>query len=749
MRIHNSWRQTLIFVVLAASALSTLGLDCGTAAQIEFGYSYGQALPPPQWSADGEQIVLMTRSNIAVIAVDRSMDPNHLHTKKANYDDVHAGNLAPDGSQIVYMRRDDGGVSGRVNYELVNSSIDGSNYRRLTDVDSNEINPVWSPDRQFIAFWSDRTPIQATGDIRNESAWNLFIMETDGSQVTYIAPGSMTEYQDPRPPIWSPDGRQLAFVLPVADDETTVDTPSIFVVKSDGSVLRKVASTSSIPAWSPDSRYLAYSRLSGDIPGTYVVLADGAEPIKIADSITGSYLEWSPTGTNILVSSSAGNLGAPFAFGGRKGTHVIPVTGAAAAAEGIMAIPVAGLASWSPDGQRIAAFDNSANVLSIANKDGRGRRIIAHSPDGSSFLVFRQEPIDITACSSGRAVRNPERNPALVHDCEILLAAFQELGGTRTIAWDTSTFIGDWAGIEVSGSPPRVTGILSKSEIWRNEPNGSGNNQSGGGYLPPELAQLTRLSYLVLSHLGLSGTVPAELEGLSRLEWLDLSFNRLSGEIPPRLGQLRAIESLDLAGNTLVGQIPSELFDLPSLQVLDLSNNLFSGEIVNDMFNSDSIERLYLRGNHLTGSPPVELSAMPRLEVLDLSYNFLVADTSQGLGKSSSLTELHLAGNRLRGTLPVDLDDIPRLETLSLGNNQLAGDITNGLAKSSSLVWLGLQNNNLTGSFPIDLSGTPNLDTINIGENDFDECVPFDLLEISNPQIVQVFVLGDEWCDRE
>ena len=148
---------------------------------------------PPQWSADGTNILLSPGSTMLVETGDIGVE---IETMK----DVVHPNIFPEGTRIAFatLRHGD-------NYEIGVSNLDGSKYRRLTKTRSSEANPVWSPDGTQIAFIFNRL---AGKNFDDEGPTGLYIMNSDGSNVRRLAPqvhgiGSQA---------WSPDGQALAFL---------------------------------------------------------------------------------------------------------------------------------------------------------------------------------------------------------------------------------------------------------------------------------------------------------------------------------------------------------------------------------------------------------------------------------------------------------------------------------------------------------------------------------------------------------
>lgn len=178
---------------------------------------------------------------------------------------------SPDDSQLAFAWY---GSTGRNVYKV---NADGTDRTQLTNSNSDDAFPTWSPDGDKIAFASDRNG--------NDFEYQIFTMDTDGSNVQQITSGVTLNSYAPAPR-WSPDGSKLVFAT---------DNGSIVTIDSDGSNLQQVTDDSEMdqtPAWSPDGSEIVFER-NGDI---YTKNADGSGSATQLTTDSGSDIEpfWSP-----------------------------------------------------------------------------------------------------------------------------------------------------------------------------------------------------------------------------------------------------------------------------------------------------------------------------------------------------------------------------------------------------------------------------------------------------------------------
>ena len=171
--------------------------------------------------------------------------------------------LSPSGARAVFDFRG----------EIVTVPAEKGDARNLTGtVGIHERSPVWSPDGKQIAYFSDES-----------GEYELVVAPQDGKgERRHYKPGGAGYYERP---VWAPDSRKLSFVD---------NSFSVYFVDLASGVTRKIASEymyspikTLTTAWSPDSRWLAYTLNSPSYVQTvHVYSLDQGKSYPITDGLS-------------------------------------------------------------------------------------------------------------------------------------------------------------------------------------------------------------------------------------------------------------------------------------------------------------------------------------------------------------------------------------------------------------------------------------------------------------------------------
>jgi Tol biopolymer transport system component len=206
----------------------------------------------------------------------------------------------------------------------------------------------------------------------------------------------------------------------------------VWIVTPDGSRMRLVARGGSGPVWSPDGRRIAFGRRDGSDAGVYVINIDGGEERRLTREQAGrtdGVMSWSPSGRMIAFYrqfSRPGTCG-PLRLAGDF--YVMNADGS-----GIRRLTRHGQAHysaavWSPDSRRIAIVSCHRSPrgdpeIYVIEADGSGERRLTRRPgwdvpegwshNGRTLLVGgeREGAADLYLISpDGHRRRNLTRSP--------------------------------------------------------------------------------------------------------------------------------------------------------------------------------------------------------------------------------------------------------------------------------------------------------------------------------------------------
>jgi TolB protein len=237
-------------------------------------------------------------------------------------------------------------------YEVYAVATDGSRLTNLTNSWADDVAPVWSPDGRHVAFVSYRHTLSGKWSLRGGS---IYVLDFDpqggvgGGNPRRLTFGASDDW-----PTWSPDGQRIAFQ---SDRSGNWD---IWCIKLDGSGLTRLTDdpgADRYPDWSPDGQKIAFTSKRGGNEDVWVqdvteILrgAGGSAPVNLTRAESRDrYAMWSPDGERLTFNTERdGNL--EIYMMNADGSNPRNVSRAPESTEG--------LADWSPDGNSLVLYSD-------------------------------------------------------------------------------------------------------------------------------------------------------------------------------------------------------------------------------------------------------------------------------------------------------------------------------------------------------------------------------------------------------
>ena len=275
------------------------------------------------------------------------------------------------------------GEEGRRDIVIVGT--DGAEVATSLAHEADDFGPVWSPNRQSIAFLSDRD-----GNVE------LYIAGADGGSVLRATNTGVPESQ----PTWSPEGDRLAYTSPDGDGK-----PQIYWLRLSDLIPHRLqfrSESESDPAWSPKGVWIAFASLDADGRSLGLSLRnpDGVDELRISQSPDRSPV-WSPDGKKLAFVSERD---------GDEEIYVLDVDerGPVGEARNLTNHPGRDFApQWSPDGRRIAFLSDRGESLDILTVSDGGEDLreltrndiaeVAVRWGADGRIVFESQPLGLSA----------------------------------------------------------------------------------------------------------------------------------------------------------------------------------------------------------------------------------------------------------------------------------------------------------------------------------------------------------------
>ena len=313
----------------------------------------------PHWFPDGDHIVFSHGRAVYLINSTGSR-LEMIEGGGRDLDLAYGPSVSPDGSRIAY-------AVYKKNWEIVTAKPDGSDQRRLTDNDTHDIGPVWSP---------DGTRIFCMAKLPNSHYWGISVVSADGSDSPSVP---VRVESDPATSSvsgilrLSPSGDRIA-LAGFASIRGQGRFQDLYVAKADGSDVARLAEQTSMPAWSPDGLRIAFAKREAwddyTADGVYTIGRDGSDLSEVI-SFSNEGVPW----TNSLTWNGSAIL---------LGSSVIAADGS-----GVQELPgPRGYASWSPDGSRVGFYTggrSTALIYTVA-RDGSDSRVLVEL-DAEGYMV--------------------------------------------------------------------------------------------------------------------------------------------------------------------------------------------------------------------------------------------------------------------------------------------------------------------------------------------------------------------------
>ena len=168
----------------------------------------------------------------------------------------------------------------------------GGTARRITDEYNDAREPVWSPDGKWIAFQGYR-----------DGGWDIWAVASDGTGLHQLTSGPY----DDREPAWSHDGTKIAF----SSDRGDAANYNVWTLDIASGALTQLTTDRGddyMPTWGPGDREVAFIGTRNGVQGVYATTVAGLVERKLASGVgRADAPSWGPGGALIYHMTGPGS----------------------------------------------------------------------------------------------------------------------------------------------------------------------------------------------------------------------------------------------------------------------------------------------------------------------------------------------------------------------------------------------------------------------------------------------------------